>query len=88
MRYTKDSPRYPFTYAYDWLRGAGLFEARADGPAWVRIAAKSLGVDVEVLQTKAADEYIAYWNEIERLDEERLEKLRWWSNLNQYASDE
>jgi hypothetical protein len=87
MRYSREDSRWPYTYAYDWMRMAGMFEARADGPEWFRDKAKALSIDVRKLQEKAADEYIAYYNAIEQVEDDRNDKVAWWSGLESYAKE-
>jgi hypothetical protein len=80
--YSKDNPtRYPYTFAYDWFREAGLAESRADAAKFVRERAEELGLDAEELIFKAADEYIAYWSAHEEAEQLKRDKFMDWSNL-------
>ena len=81
MRYSREDSRWPYTYAYDWMRMAGMFEDRADGPEWFRQRAEVLGIDVRSLQEKAADEYIAYHNAVEQLEASRGDIVSWWAQI-------
>lgn len=80
--YSKDNPtRYPYTFAYDWLREAGLAESRADAAKFVRERAEELGLDAEDLIVKAADEYIAYWSAQEEAEQVKRDTLMGWNKL-------
>jgi hypothetical protein len=87
MSYSRDDSRWPYTYAYDWLRMSGMFKDRADGPAWFRDKAEALSVEVQTLHEKAADECIAYYNAIEQVENERKDRHAWWSLLDRYFQE-
>lgn len=67
----KQSPRYPYTYAYDWFRMAGVAESRADAAGLFR----GSDLDKEAIVRKAADEYIAYYVGVEELERQKDETL-------------
>jgi hypothetical protein len=80
--YSKDNPtRYPYTFAYDWLREAGLAESRADAAGYVRKRAEELGLDAQTLIVKAADEYITYWSKHEEAEQLKRDKFMEWDKL-------
>lgn len=85
--FTKDHSRYPYTFAYDWMRQAGVAGSRADAAEWAVRAAKAVGVDVKEFIERAADEYIEYWKKHEEAEALAREKLGYYANI-QPPSDE
>ena len=68
MKYSRSDKRFPFTYAYDWLRMAGVANSRADAAEWVRSVTNS-PLERDVLIERAAGEYIDYGNKIQQADD-------------------
>lgn len=67
MSEMKESSRYPYTYAYDLIREAGMADSRSDASRWVEIV---VGEDAEKKRkfcVNLADQYIAYEAEVEIL---------------------
>ena len=77
----KESPRYPFTYAYDWLRSAGVATSRADAASWASSAAEAMGITKEQLVERAASEYVAYWGSVADLDLKKIKELEFWASI-------
>lgn len=82
MTYSTSEARYPYTYAYDWLRQAGVAESRADAADWVRRVCEATGQTKEDICVKAAGEYMHYWNAVTDLDIEKSEQFSGWLKMH------
>jgi len=65
----RQSSRFPYTYAADWVRMAGLAESRAEASQWRQRAAEEMGKDDAALAEELALEYIAHY-----VTEEKMRK--------------
>jgi len=63
----KASSRYPYTYAADWVRMAGLADSRADASRW-RKAVDVGDMDDAEFAALLANQYIDYWVAVEAAD--------------------
>ena len=71
MTTTRNSQRYPYTYACDWIREAGLAQSRSDASQWRRAKAVELGIEDAELARLYADQYIHYYASLEQLQAKR-----------------
>ncbi|MBO9428817.1 hypothetical protein [Sulfitobacter sp. R18_1] len=78
--YNKNSPRYPYTFAADWICQAGLAANRSEASQWLTDVAESRGVTHEELCCKAADQLISYHSRIAALKGQALEQYEEWAN--------
>lgn len=71
--------RYPYTFAYDWIKTAGLAESRGDAASWFR---NKFPVDADRLSNieKAADEYIDHYNKVNDLEAFKEKTLSAWKS--------
>lgn len=72
----RQSARFPYTYAADWVRAAIGSDSRSDASQWRQKVAKATGKDDAQFAEELALEYIGYWAAVERLDQERAGKLK------------
>lgn len=73
----KQSHRYPYTYAYDWFRMAGLAESRADAAGLFHDS----DLDKEAIVRQAADQYIDYYVELDAIEERKNSQLESYAKI-------
>lgn len=79
----RKSTRYPFTYAYDFIREAGLADSRAAASVWVDLALETHFKDTDSMNKESfcvvlAEQAIEYWasyNLIEETKKGHIKKL-------------
>lgn len=74
----KQSTRYPYTYACDWLREAGIALDRSQAAQTISKLSDKMGVPRDDLARILAEQYCNFWSQIEELEEKRkLDFLNW-----------
>lgn len=69
--------RYPYTYAYDWVREAGLAESRGDAAFWCKHEAIRRGVEKDYLCRILADQYVKYYEMLQIANDFKTEAFKW-----------
>jgi hypothetical protein len=66
--YTKENSRYPFTFACDFVRMAGLAHSRADASILLGKLADFVGLEHREMAEKVANQYIDYYAGLHELE--------------------
>jgi len=78
----KKNDRYPFTYACDWLREAGVADSRSDASDWITREAEILSTDKSYIARTLADQYINYYSKLEELNASKENQLDHWRHVD------
>jgi hypothetical protein len=73
--------RYPYTYAYDWIKETICQElSRSEASRRITVACGHLKLTKEAVVWALAEEYIAYWSLIQAADELASKQKLTWKN--------
>lgn len=67
--------RYPYTYAYDWLREAGLVESRSEAAEWVHDRFPDEEERMSFI-LQMANQYCEHYESVKRLEEIKTRLLQ------------
>lgn len=84
---SKEDSRYPYTYACDWLRMAGLAKSRSDASEVISKLATWRKIPREDQAKEIAGQYVRHFEERERLDDEKASMLDHWRHMARLAEN-
>lgn len=83
----RKSARYPYTYAYDLIRDAGLADSRAAASVWVDLALETRFKDVQTFSKESfcvavAEQFIDYLASLIVLEEMKKGSINYLLDMN------